>query len=105
MDFFYCFFLLFLSFISESPNTFRLYYALFFFPLSLFFSSRFSMQAQIKILNFMDKKEQTAQALTTKKSTLMELEAQAQKVSGSFFSRFLFFPIPSHSSTCPLFIM
>jgi hypothetical protein len=44
------------------------------------------MQAQIKILNFMDKKEQTAQALTKKKSTLMELEAQAQKVSGIFFS-------------------
>jgi hypothetical protein len=38
----------------------------------------------------MDKKEKTAQALKKKKSTLMELEAQAQKVSGFFFLFFAF---------------
>lgn len=48
------------------------------------------MQAQIKILNLMDKKEKTAQALTKKKSTLMELEAQAQKVFSSSAFFFLF---------------
>jgi hypothetical protein len=73
-------FIAFVLFFRLPPNTFRLYF------LFSFSSTRFSMQAQIKILNFMDKKEQTAQALTKKKSTLMELEAQAQKVSGFFFS-------------------
>lgn len=34
----------------------------------------------------MDKKEKTAVALKKKKSTLMELEAQAQKVFGIFFT-------------------
>lgn len=34
----------------------------------------------------MDKKEKTAQALKKKKSTLMELEAQAQKVWGFPFA-------------------
>lgn len=50
----------------------------------------------------MDKKEQTAQALTKKKSTLMELEAQARKVSGFYFSFFFhsFFLLPR-----PMFIM
>lgn len=38
------------------------------------------LQAQIKILNLMDKKEKTAQALNKKKSTLKEMETQAQKV-------------------------
>lgn len=45
-----------------------------------FLSFSFSMQAQIKILNLMDKKEKTALALKKKKSSLMELKAQAQKV-------------------------
>ena len=39
-----------------------------------------SIQAQIKILNLMDKKEKTSQALKKKKGSLMELEAQTQKV-------------------------
>lgn len=59
------------------------------FPFSFLVSLR-SMQAQIKILNLMDKKEKTAQALKKKKSTLMELEAQAQKVSGIFFLSIVF---------------
>lgn len=50
------------------------------FSFSFFFRFRISMQAQIKILNLMDKKEKTCQALKKKKSTLMELEAQARKV-------------------------
>lgn len=46
----------------------------------------FLFQAQIKILNLMDRKEKTAQALVKKKSSLMELEVQAQKVRLIFFS-------------------
>ena len=73
--------------------------ALFLFGFLTFFFFRpsrlFSMQAQIKILNLMDKKEKTALALKKKKSTLMEMEAQAQKVLGisSFilFSQFVSF--------------
>lgn len=41
----------------------------------------------------MDKKEKTAQALKKKKSTLMELEAQAQKV-------FLFLSLPFACLLC-----
>jgi hypothetical protein len=52
----------------------------------LFFFSFFPFQAQIKILNLMDRKEKTAQALVKKKSSLMELEVQAQKVRLIFFS-------------------
>jgi hypothetical protein len=43
------------------------------------------LQAQIKILNLMDKKEKTAQALTKKKNALMELEARYQKVCTFLF--------------------
>lgn len=50
------------------------------FSFSNFFSRFLSLQAQIKILNLMDRKEKTAQALKKKKSILMELETQAQKV-------------------------
>jgi hypothetical protein len=46
----------------------------------LIFSLSLSLQAQIKILNLMDKKEKAAQALQKKRSSLMELEAQIQKV-------------------------
>ncbi|KAG5683354.1 hypothetical protein PVAND_012640 [Polypedilum vanderplanki] len=42
--------------------------------------ARRDSDAQIKILNLMDKKEKTAQALQKKKSSLMELEAQIQKL-------------------------
>ena len=45
------------------------------------------LQAQIKILNLMDKKEKTAQALSKKKNALMELEARFQKVRIFFFFR------------------
>lgn len=73
----------------------------FFLPLwNLFFLSRqlpsfhfnissfsfLSLQAQIKILNLMDRMEKTTQALMKKKSTLMELEVRAKKVHLVFLS-------------------
>ncbi|CAO1399879.1 unnamed protein product [Diamesa hyperborea] len=42
--------------------------------------ARRDSDAQIKILNLMDKKEKTSQALKKKKGSLMELEAQTQKL-------------------------
>lgn len=64
MDFFYCFIFRISDLPIHSPSV----------PPFL------RLQAQIKILNLMDKKEKTAQALNKKKSTLKEMETQAQKV-------------------------
>lgn len=80
MDFFYCF----IFRISDLPFYFSS------FPPFL------RLQAQIKILNLMDKKEKTALALKKKKSTLKEMETQAQKVGKDLSFNFLgfrFFPV------------
>lgn len=65
-----------------------------------FFFFSFSLQAQIKILNLMDRMEKTTQALVKKKSTLMELEVRAKKVHLVFLSiAFLSLSLPYNAES------